>query len=386
MPKIFDRIIDRRNSDSIKWNLYDNDILPMWVADMDYASPPGVIQALHTRIEHGVFGYAGDPKDLRKVIVGRLAENYNWQIKPEDIVFTPGVVVGFNVAAHAVAEPDGAILIQTPVYPPFFKTGGYAGLRTLENPLIQDEAGTYRIDFTDFEQKIADKTKLFLLCNPHNPVGRVFSREELERVAEVCLNHNVTICSDEIHCDLVYKGYAHIPLASLNPETAQNTITLMAPSKTYNIAGLDCSYAVIQNKALREQYIAAMKGITGNTNMLGITAALAAYQSGQPWLEDLMIYLEDNRNYLKETLEREIPQIKMSMPEGTYLAWLDCRYAGLNENPYDFFLKKALVAFNNGEAFGTQGKGFVRMNFGCTKAMLNEALERMKNALVKITD
>ncbi|NLF49804.1 MAG: putative C-S lyase [Leptolinea sp.] len=385
MPKIFDREIDRHNSDSIKWNLYDKDILPMWVADMDYASPPGVLQALHSRIEHGVFGYAGDPKELRQVIVNRLIEKYNWQIKAEDIVFTPGVVVGFNIAAHAVTEPEGALLIQPPVYPPFFKTAGYAGLRNLENPLVQDENGVYGIDFSDLEEKISQQTKLFLLCNPHNPVGRVFSREELERIVEICLRNDVIVCSDEIHCDLVYHGFKHLPLASLDPEIAQKTITLMAPSKTYNIAGLDCSFAVIQNKDLRDQYNKAMKGITGNTNMLGITAAIAAYQSGQPWLEDLMIYLEENRNHLKATIERDMPQIRMNSPEGTYLAWLDCRYAGLTENPYDFFLKKALVAFNNGESFGAQGKGFVRMNFGCTKAKLNEALERMKKALDKIS-
>lgn len=385
MPKNFDQVIDRRNSDSIKWNLYDNDILPMWVADMDFVSPPGVMQALHSRIEHGVFGYSGDPKEFRTLVVNRLAEKYAWIIKPEDIVFTPGVVVGFNIAAHAVADNEGAVLIQPPVYPPFFKAAGYAGLTTLDNPLIQDENGTYGIDFEDFEQKAALNTRLFLLCNPHNPVGRVFSQGELEQMAEICLKNNVVVCSDEIHCDLVYNGYTHIPLASINPEIAQQTITLMAPSKTYNIAGLDCSFAIIQNKDLRDQYIKAMRGITGNINMLGITAAMAAYQSGQPWLEDLLIYLEGNRDFLKNTLEREMPQIRMINPEGTYLAWLDCRYAGLIENPYDFFLKKALIAFNNGESFGIQGKGFVRMNFGCTRAMLNEALERMKTALEKIS-
>ncbi len=282
MPKNFDRSIERRNSDSIKWNLYEADVLPMWVADMDFASPPPVIQALQTRVEHGVFGYAGDPVELRKVIVNRFAERYLWFIKPEDIVFTPGVVVGFNIAAHAIAVPDGEILIQPPVYPPFFKTGLYAGLKTLENPLVQDETGYYGIDFEDFEKKISENTRLFLLCNPHNPVGRVFHREELERMAEICLRKNVLICSDEIHGDLIFAGNKHIPMGSINPDIAQKTITLMAPSKTFNIAGLDCSFAIIQNKDLREQYIKAMKGITGNTNMLGITAALAAYQSGNP--------------------------------------------------------------------------------------------------------
>ncbi len=383
MPKLFDRIIDRRNSDSIKWNLYDDDVLPMWVADMDFAAPVPVIQALKERVEHGVFGYAGDPKELRKVIVSRFDELYQWAIKPDDIVFTPGVVVGFNIAGHSVAVPEGEVLIQPPVYPPFFKTAGFAGMKTAENPLIQNEDGSYGINFGDFEEKANKKTRMFLLCNPHNPVGRVFHRDELERMAEICLRNNVLICSDEIHGDLVFQGNRHIPLGSLNPEIADRTITLMAPSKTFNIAGLDCSFAVIPNKEIRENYISAMKGITGNTNMLGISAALAAYQNGTPWLEDLMSYLKENRDYLKTTLDREIPEIKMTVPEGTYLAWLDCRNAGLPDTPYDFFLRKAKVAFNSGESFGTGGKGFVRLNFGCTRATLNEALDRMKKALGK---
>lgn len=381
MPKIFDREINRRKSDSIKWNLYEADVLPMWVADMDFAAPPPVIQALRDRVEHGIFGYAGDPLELRKVIVKRFADRYQWDIKPEDIVFTPGVVVGFNLAGQTVSSGGGEVLIQPPVYPPFFKTGAYAGLKIVENPLVQDENGYYGVDFTDFEQKITEDTRLFLLCNPHNPVGRVFRRDELERMTEICLRKNVVICSDEIHGDLIFPGHMHIPLGSIDPDIAQNTITLMAPSKTFNIAGLDCSFAVIPNKDLRDRYLAAMKGITGNTNMLGITAALAAYQSGNPWMEDLLIYLQENRDFLQSTLDREMPEIHMVTPEGTYLAWLDCRRAGLTENPYDYFLKKAKIAFNNGESFGTGGKGFVRMNFGCTKAILNEALERMKTAL-----
>ena len=384
MPKLFDREIDRKKSDSIKWNLYDSDVLPMWVADMDFAAPPTVIQALKSRVEHGVFGYAGDPVELRRVIIDRLAEKYGWSIKTEDIVFTPGVVVGFNIAAQAVSKPGGELIIQPPVYPPFFKTGSYAEMVTVENPLIQDGDGYYRINFNDFEQKITEKTCMFLLCNPHNPVGRVFKREELERLAEICLRHNVVICSDEIHGDLIFKGHQHVPLASISPDIANKTITLMAPSKTFNIAGLDCSFAIIQNKELREQYLKAMKGITGNTNMLGITAALAAYQTGDPWLEDLMMYLQDNRDYLKRILDADMPEIKMVLPEGTYLAWLDCRQAGLKEAPYDFFLKNARVAFNNGDAFGSGGKGFVRMNFGCTRVTLNEALNRMKLALQKV--
>ena len=204
-------------------------------------------------------------------------------------------------------------------------------------------------------------------------------------MAEICLKKNVPICSDEIHCDLVFPGYQHIPLASLNQEIAQNTITLMAPSKTFNIAGLDCSFAVIQSKDLREKYQNATRGITGGVNLLGVAAALAAFQSGKPWLEDLMIYLQGNRDYLKEKIDREMPQIRMTVPEGTYLAWLDCRLAGLPENSYDFFLKNAKIAFFKGETFGTGGEDFVRMNFGCTRTNLDEAINRMKSALQMVS-
>jgi cystathionine beta-lyase len=224
---------------------------------------------------------------------------------------------------------------------------------------------------------------MFLLCNPHNPVGRVFHKDELERMAEICLRKNIPICSDEIHCDLVFQGNQHTPLASISSEIANHTITLMAPSKTFNIAGLDCSFAVIQNKELREKYQQTTRGITGGVNLLGATAALAAYQHGVGWLVELMAYLQENRDHLKATVDREMPQIRMQVPEGTYLAWLDCRYAGLPESPYDFFLKKAKIAFNKGDSFGTGGKGFVRMNFACTRTTLNEALDRMKSAIEK---
>lgn len=381
MPKNFDRYIDRRASESIKWNLYDSDVLPMWVADMDFAAPPAVVQALHDRVSHGVFGYASDPLALRKVIVNRMGEQYQWDIKPEDIVFTPGVVVGFNIAVQMAADPYGSVLIQPPVYPPFLKSPAYAGMKIQENPLIQNDSGYYEIDLADFKKQITSDTRLFLLCNPHNPVGRVFRKDELEKMAEICLRKNIPICSDEIHGDLIFTGYRHIPVASLNADIAMNTITLMAPSKTYNIAGLDCSFAIIQNKELREKYQKTTRGITGGVNLLGITAALAAYNSGNPWLEDLIIYLQENRDHLKTRLENEMPQIKMTSPEATYLAWLDCRFAGLQEEPYDYFLKEAKVAFNNGDMFGTGGKGFVRLNFGCPKSMLDEALNRMKTAL-----
>lgn len=378
----FDHLPDRRPTESIKWKLYDPDVLPMWVADMDFVSPEPVIRALRERVEHGVFGYPQDMPELAPVIVERMQRLYGWQIAPEDVVLLPGVVTGFNMACQAFAAGEG-VLIQTPVYPPFLSAPGAASSLLQESELVRDAQGDYSIDWDAFTAAITSQTRLFILCNPHNPVGRVFSRSELERMAQICLKQQVLICSDEIHCDLVYKGNQHIPIASLDPEVALRTITLIAPSKTYNIAGLESSIAIIQEPALRKQFLAARRGLVGWVNLFGQIAALAAYRDGQEWLGQLLQYLEDNRDYLAEFVHRELPTISMGKPEGTYLAWLDCRGAGLEKSPQQFFLEKARVAMNNGAAFGRGGEGFVRLNFGCPRSMLVEAMERIKNSLAQ---
>jgi cystathionine beta-lyase len=241
--------------------------------------------------------------------------------------------------------------------------------------------GSYSIDRAAFEEAITDQTRLFLLCNPHNPVGRVFRRDELERMAEICLQRGILICSDEIHADLVFRGHQHIPIASLSPDVAQKTITLIAPSKTFNIAGLECSVAIIPNDKLRRRFVHAQRGVVSWINVLGWVAAEAAYRHGQAWLEQLLLYLEANRDTLYDFVQSELRGVKMARPEGTYLAWLDCRAAGIQGNPHEFFLQKARVAVNDGKTFGRGGEGFVRLNYGCPRSMLKEALERMKEAL-----
>ncbi len=377
----FDEMPDRKRSESIKWHYFDEDVLPMWVADMDFVSPQPVIQALQERVAQGVFGYAGELPGLREVIIERMQRLYQWQIAAQDLVFVPGVVTGFNVAAQAFVGSGEGLLIQPPVYMPFLSTARNVDGLSQEALLSARVDGYYHFDADAFEAAITDQTRLFLLCNPHNPVGRVYKRQELETLAEICLRHNLLVCSDEIHCDLVFSGQRHIPIASLNPEIAQNTITLMAPSKTFNIAGLSFSFAVIQNPALRKQFLKGQKGLVHGVNLLGLVAAKAAYQEGQEWLDQLLVYLQGNRDYLYQFVNEQLPGVKMFCPEGTYLAWLDCREAGIPGRACEFFIEKARVALNEGEAFGRGGEGFVRLNFGCPRAMLEEALLRMQRAL-----
>jgi cystathionine beta-lyase len=402
MPYDFDLIIDRRHTDSAKWRRYDEDVLPLWVADMDFVSPGPVIRALEERVAHGVFGYGMPPDGLREVIQEQLAQLYGWRIETDDIIFLPGVVTGFNKACHAVGAPGDEILVETPVYPPMLDAPENAGRVCKLVPLVEG-AERYERNLDAFEQAITERTSLFLLCSPHNPVGRVFEKSELERLAEICLRHDVVICSDDIHCDLVFRGHPHVPIASLSPEVAAQTITLFAPSKTYNIAGLSCSVAVIQNPELRTRFKEAGVGLVSHVNVLGYAAALAAYRDGQEWLDAVLVYLEANRDYLLEYIAAHMPAIKCKKPEGTYLAWLDCREAGIPGNsrrgvgphrvvawatprhrgttPHEFFLEQARVALNDGADFGAEGEGFVRLNFGCPRATLTEALERMREAL-----
>jgi cystathionine beta-lyase len=386
-----DHVPDRRPTDSIKWNEYAEDVLPMWVADMDFPTAKPVLQSLRRRVNHGVFGYPNyvHPKgdtasDLQQVLVERMQNRYHWQVKPEELLFLPGVIVGLNLTCLAHAEPGGSVLIQTPVYPPFFRTAPHAGMTLQETPLVRDAGGHYAVDWEAFEAAFTKDTRVFVLCNPHNPVGRVYRRDELERMAEICLRRDVVICSDEIHCDLVFSGHQHTPIASLDPEIARRTVTLMSPTKTYNLAGLQCSFAIVQDEALRKRLVEAMHGLVMWTNLMGSNAALAAYRGGQEWLEQVLAYLEANRDYLADFVQRELAGVEMMKPEGTYLAWLDCRKVGMQCSPFEFFLNEARVGFNDGSTFGKDGVGFVRMNFACTRQVLTEALQRMKAALERL--
>jgi cystathionine beta-lyase len=355
----------------------------MWVADMDFASPQPIIDALARRIAHGVFGYGLEPQSLKQTLVERMLRLYRWEIRPEDILFLPGLVSGLNVVSRAIGEPGDGVLINTPVYGPFL-TAPANQQRTLQSaPLRARQIGRrlhYELNMEGLAEAIQPQTKLFLLCNPHNPVGRAYTSEELSEIAAFCEAHDLVICSDEIHCDLLLDDAHHIPIASLAPEIAQRTITLMAPSKTFNIPGLGASFAIIQNSALRKRVEKAMAGIVPHVNILGMVAAEAAYTQCDPWLEALRSYLTANRNVAVAFIEQHLPGARFTCPEATYLLWVDLR-AVVDGKPADFLLRKAKLAVNDGAWFGEGGEGFVRLNFGCPRRILEEGLQRMAAAL-----
>jgi cystathionine beta-lyase len=379
----FDLPIDRRRSDSTKWHVYAPDVLPLWTADMDFRVPEPVVAALRARVEHGVFGYCFEPPELRDVIVERLARLYGWRVEPEAVVIGTGVFAGFHQVCRVAAAPQDGILVQPPVYPPIFGAAKHNGSVHQEAPLVMRPDGRWEIDFDAFEAAVDDRTRLFIFCNPHNPVGRIFSRADLEHLAAISLRRNVLICSDEIHCDLLFDGGRHVPIASLDPEVARRSVTLMAPSKTFNVPGLRCSFAIIPDASLRRHF--AGEGDFSDVNNMGLVAALAAYRDGQEWLDQLLAYLQANRDFVLEFVRAEMPGIEMVAPEATYLAWMDCRQSGIAGSPQKFFLERARVALQDGAWFGTRGQGFVRLNFGCPRATLTQALERMRDAMRTLT-
>ena len=383
MPYDFDRVIERRSTNSNKWRKYPADVLPLWVADMDFASPEPVVRALRERVEHGVYGYGFEGPEFAEVFVDRVQKRYGWTIGPEALVLIPGVIPGLNVACHALTAPGDGLLMQLPVYPPILRSPTNHGLSRDGAPLGRERDGRYVADLDAVRAAIHPRTRAFILCNPHNPVGRVFTREELAGMARICLERDIPIIADEIHCDLLFSGQRHVPIASLAPEIERRTITLMAPSKTFNLAGLKVSVAVIPDASLRERFMAARGDyVQASVNILGYAAALAAYRDGQEWLDELMRYLEGNRDFLVDYVRRHLPGVSMPTPEGTYLAWLDCRSAGpAAADPFTFFLERAKVALNDGALFGAGGQGFVRLNFGTPRALLTEGLERMRRAL-----
>jgi cystathionine beta-lyase len=377
-------VLDRRRSDSSKWLLYGQDVLPFWTADMDFRSPEPVIEALHARVEHGVFGYCAEPPELREIVAERLERLYGWQVSPEWIVFQPGVIVGFTRACRVSASPGDGVLIQTPVFGPILEAPAWNQQVINGAKLVQSANGYYEVDFQAFEDAVTSRTRVFILCNPHNPVGRVFRLQELERMAEICLQHDILICSDEIHCDLLFPGSHHIPIASLDPEVERRTITLISPSKTFNLPGLRCSMAIIPDPSLRKKLQRAESAHFPEVNTLGFVAALAAYRDCQDWLDQVLQYLEANRDLVVNYVRSYLPGIHTYRPEALYLAWLDCRQSSISGNPYRFFLEQARVALTDGVTFGSEGEGFVRLNFACPRRVLIEALERMKTALVAL--
>ena len=373
----FDTPVDRRGTGSLKWDLYQGrDIIPLWVADMDFAAPPAVIAALKKRVSHGVFGYTLAPRELPEVVTQMLEREHGWKTDPQWLVWLPGLVTGINVVCRAVGETGDAVMTTTPAYPPFLHAPGLSGRSLTTVPHLDD--GTRSVfDFAGMEQAMTGSTRLFLLCNPQNPTGRVFTREELLRLARICLSRGAIICSDEIHCGLVLDPDArHLSIAALDEEIARMSITLLSPSKTFNLPGLGFSLAVIPDNGLRERFRRAMEGIVPHVNTLGYTAALAAYHDSEAWRSALIDYLRTNRK-LVETFVAQTPGMSMHHVEATYLAWIDCRQLG-TQDPAAFFERNG-VSLSNGKDFGAPG--FVRLNFGCPRGTLARALERMESAV-----
>lgn len=385
----FDRGAERRGSDSTKWQVYDEDVLPMWVADMDFESPPAVLEEVRKRVDHGVFGYSKPPQMLIDAMIERLDQRHNMQIGAEHIKFLPSLVSGLNLMCRAIGEPGDGVLIKTPVYMPFLSAPGNQGRKVQSSQMIKTtvtENGQshirYEIDFDAFEAAITARTRLFILCNPHNPLGQAFSKDELERMAEICLKHKLVICSDEIHCDLMMDGMPHISVASLAPEIAQQTITLFAPSKTFNVPGLGNSAAITHSADLMEKLQSAAAGIIPNPNVLGYYSTYAGYTNCQEWHDQLLAYLTANRDFLVEFVNNELPNVATTKPEGTYLAWLDFNETRFADDPQTAILEQARVGLSSGPTFGAGGEGFVRVNYGCPRSTLEDGLSRIRSLLV----
>jgi cystathionine beta-lyase len=369
--------VERQNTASMKWDKYKGrDIIPLWVADMDFCSPPAVIEALQQRIAHGVFGYTVAPESLKTVVIEKLAADFSWSIQPEWLVWLPGLVTGFNVACRAVGEDNDEVMTAVPVYPHFLTAPQNSRRRLIKVPL-QETDDHWRFDFDRLEKAITPRTRLFLLCNPHNPVGRVFSRDELTTLAGICEKHDMVICSDEIHCELILDSdKTHHPTATLDAAVPDRTITLMSPSKTFNLPGLGCAFAVISEKKLRRRFIKAAAGIVPHVNALGYTAAEAAYRECADWHAALLEYLRGNRDAVALAIA-DMPRLSMAPVEATYLAWIDVRKADLPDAVR--FFEDAGVGLQDGIEFGAAG--FVRLNFGCPRPLLKTALDRMASAI-----
>lgn len=370
----FDTPIDRRGSDSFKWGKYaGRDILPLWVADMDFAAPPAVLAALHRRIEHGVFGYGGPWPSLTESVLAHLQGEYGWSIEPEWLVWLPGLVTGLNVACRAV---DGEVLTATPIYPPFLSAPHFSGRKLNRVDLALDE-NRWHWDMAALRQATTAATRLFLFCHPHNPVGRCWSRDELLALADYAERNDLVVCSDEIHCGLILDAdKRHIPFASLSPAAAQRSITLLAPSKTFNIPGLGCAFAVIPNPALRRRFEQAMHGIVPHVNVLGLAACEAAFRHGGDWHRELIAYLRGNRDRVAATMA-SLPGVRMAPVEATYLAWIDVRDLRLAKPAAHF--EAHGIGLSDGADFGAPG--WLRLNFGCPRVTLDEALTRFERAV-----
>lgn len=384
----FDKITERKGSSCIKWDgmekfLGTGDALPMWVADMDFLTPGYITEAIIQKAKHGIFGYPVRDESYFTSLMGWLARRHQWEVERDWISFCPGVVPAVNIAVMAFTEPGDKIITQPPVYFPFFTAVTDHNRTLVYNKLILDN-GRLCIDFENLELLAADGAKMLILSSPHNPGGSVWTKEELTRMAEICLKYNVLIISDEIHCDLILKPFKHIPLASLSKEISMQTITTLAPSKTFNLSGFSTASVIIENEILRRKFDVTLNHLhIGGGNIFGNIASEEAYLHGDSYVDELMEYLAENIKILDEYVREFLPGIKVIIPEATFLVWLDCREMGLKDNELnDFFLKKAKVGFNPGVMFGPGGEGFMRMNIGCQKATLLKALDQIREAFL----
>jgi len=381
----FDRVPNRRNPNVLnKWTWYPKDVLPMWVADMDFPAPRPILDALHKVVDQGVLGYELPSPALQETVAARMNHLYGWKVKPESVVTVTGIVSGFNVAARAFSSSKKGYLVQSPVYNEFHEVKNNVHIPQVDAPLVKSVQGNilyYEIDWDVFRKQVR-KAGMFLLCNPHNPLGMIFSRKDLLRMAEICVENKVLIVSDEIHSELLLDEDQFMPVAKLSAEIAKQTITLIAPSKTFNVPGLFCGFAIIPNKELRERYVKMVENLRLHVSSLGLHAAHVAF-SGQcdGWLRELRGYLKGNRDFLVNYVTETMPGVRITIPEATYLAWLDFTQLNLKSSPYEFFLKKAKVALSDGIIFGEAGKGHVRLNFGTSRKILKQGLDRMRKAL-----
>lgn len=391
----FDRVVSRIDTDSMKWDTVnslfgDEDILPMWVADMDFPSAKPITDAIINRAGHQIFGYTLPGKSVTGAIVDRVRQKYDWRIDPGWIVFTPGVIPAIHAAIRAYTHPGDDIIIQGPVYYPFWSALHDCGCQVANNQLKLID-GHYEIDYNDLKSKFAlkdgmspsaSRARMMILCSPHNPTGRVWTREELVQMGEIVIENRALILSDEIHCELLFKGAKHTPFASISREFEQHSMVCMAPSKTFNLAGLNASIIIIPNEELRLRFNAARHGIVTRVNLFGLIAMEAAYRYGDEWLGQLLEYLQGNLDYLIAYFEQKIPEIEVIKPEGTYLIWLDCRKLRMDEAGLRKFMrKKARVGLDDGYLFGPSGAGFQRINIACPRSTLSEALLRIENAV-----
>lgn len=384
----FDKIIERRGTGALKTNVleerYGNaDLLPLWVADMDFETPQFITDALRERLEHSLFGYTVEPEDYRPAIIDWLAEHHGWKVEREWLSYIPGVVKGIGMAVNVFVKPNEKVIIQPPVYHPFRLTAEGNGREVVNNPLRETGNGSYAMNFEQLEAVADEKCRMLILANPHNPAGVVWDRETLERLAEFCYRHHIIVVSDEIHCDLALWDNRHVPFASVSPEAAACSITFGAPSKTFNIAGIVSSYAIVPNEDLRRRFFGWMEANEFNeAPMFAPIATIAAYRKGEAWRREMLRYIEGNIDFVIDFCDKRLPGIKAWRPQASFLVWLDCRGLHLShEGLVHLFVEEALLALNDGAMFGKEGEGFMRMNVASPRGMIRRALEQLERAL-----